>query len=107
MTLFISIDPGNKKCGLLLADIKSGKVIEAAIVSVNKFSDLVSLWNKDYQISKIIIGDGTNCQYIVKQLKHFIGGSFLFISNTQIRVSIPPGGGKLAIFVVPMCSWGL
>ena len=51
MNQFISIDPGNKKCGLLLADIKSGKVIQAGISSPDKFSDLVSLWNKDYKIS--------------------------------------------------------
>ena len=49
MSFYISIDPGNKKCGLLLADIQSGKVIEAGIASLNKFSDLVSLWNEDYQ----------------------------------------------------------
>ena len=69
MSFYISIDPGNKKCGLLLADIESGKVIEAGIVRSNNFSDLVSFWNEDYQICKIIIGDGTNCKYIVNQLK--------------------------------------
>ncbi|WP_269624215.1 hypothetical protein [Prochlorococcus marinus] len=69
MSLYISIDPGMKKCGLLLADIKSGKVLEAGIASFNKCSDLVSLWNEDYQICKIIIGDGTNCKNIVNQLK--------------------------------------
>ena len=69
MSLYISIDPGIKKCGLLLADIQSRKVVKAGIVSLNKFSNLVSLWNKDYKISKIIIGDGTNCNNIVNQLK--------------------------------------
>ena len=69
MSFYISIDPGNKKCGLLLADIKSRKVIEAGITSLNKFSDLVSFWNEDYDISKIIIGDGTNCRYIKNELE--------------------------------------
>ena len=69
MTKFIAIDPGNKKCGLLLADIKSGSVIEAAICSINSFPELVSLWNQDYKISEIILGDGTNCKYIENQLK--------------------------------------
>ena len=68
MSIFISIDPGNKKCGLLLADIKSGNVIEAGISSLNKFSDLVSLWDQQYNISKIIIGDGTNSKYIENKL---------------------------------------
>ena len=69
MSFYISIDPGNKKCGLLLADSYSGKVIKAGIASLNRFSELVSLWNDDYQVSKIIIGDGTNCNYIENELK--------------------------------------
>ena len=69
MSIYISIDPGNKKCGLLLADYKSGNVIEAGISSLYKFSDLISLWNEDYQISRIIIGNGTNCKYIENVLK--------------------------------------
>ena len=55
MSLFISIDPGNKKCGLLLADIKSGNVIEAGISSLNKFSDVVSLWDQNFNISNLMV----------------------------------------------------
>ena len=69
MTLFISIDPGNRKCGLLLADIRSRNVIEAGISSLNKFCEVVSFWNETYQISKIIIGDGTNSSFIEDELK--------------------------------------
>ena len=69
MSFYISIDPGKKKCGLLLADVQSGKVIEAGIAKLNKLSYLVSCWNEDYQISKIVIGDGTNCKYIFNRLK--------------------------------------
>ena len=69
MSVFISIDPGNKKCGLLLADMKSRNVIEAGISSLNKFSDIVSLWNEEFQVYKIVIGDGTNCKYIENELK--------------------------------------
>jgi len=69
MSFYISIDPGKKKCGLLLANIQSGKVIEAGIASLNKCYDLVSFWNENYNIRKIIIGDGTNCKYIKNELK--------------------------------------
>tara|TARA_Y100001968_G_scaffold170244_1_gene155793 strand:+ start:721 stop:1158 length:438 start_codon:yes stop_codon:yes gene_type:complete len=69
MSKFISIDPGNQKCGLLLADIKSGNVIEAGISSLNEFCDLVSFWNEEHDISNIIIGNGTNCNYFGNQLK--------------------------------------
>ena len=54
---------------LLLADMQSGEVIEAGVASLNKFSDLVSRWNEDHDISKIIIGNGTNCKYIENKLK--------------------------------------
>jgi len=69
MSIFISIDPGNKKCGLLLANMKSGNVLEAGVSSLNRFSHIVSLWNKEYNVYKIVIGDGTNCKYIENKLK--------------------------------------
>ena len=69
MSYFISIDPGNDKCGLLLADIQSGKVVEAGISSLKRFSDEVYLWNEQYNIIKVIIGNGTNCKYIENILK--------------------------------------
>ena len=69
MSLYISIDPGMKKCGLLLADLQSGEVVEAGVASLNKFSDLVSQWNEDHEIIKIIIGNGTNSKYIESKLK--------------------------------------
>ena len=69
MSLYISIDPGIKKCGLLLADVESGKVIEGALAPLNKLSDLVSLWNEDYKIDMIIMGDGTNSKYIENKLE--------------------------------------
>ena len=69
MSFYISIDPGIKKCGLLLADIQSGKVIEAGIVSLSKISDYVSYWYANHQIKKIIIGDGTSSKYVESNLK--------------------------------------
>ena len=69
MSLYLSIDPGIKKCGLLLADTQSGKVIMAGIASLNKFSNLISLWSENYKISAVIIGDGTNSEYVKNQIK--------------------------------------
>ena len=87
MSFYLSIDPGLTKCGLLLADIQSRKVIEAGIASLNEFSDLVSLWSKDYQISKIIIGDGTNCKNLFNQLKrnNFLNINFVNESGSTFR----------------------
>jgi len=87
MSIYISIDPGIRKCGLLLADIQSGKVIEAGIASINKFSDIVSLWNQNHQVIKIIVGDGTNCKYIENQLKlnNFININYVNESGSTLR----------------------
>ena len=87
MSFYISIDPGIRKCGLLLADIKSGKVIEAGIASLNKFPELVSFWNEDYQIIKILIGDGTNCKYVMNQLKrnNFLNLNFVNERGSTLR----------------------
>ena len=82
MSLFISIDPGNKKCGLLLADLESGKVIEAGISSLGKFSDLVLLWIEDYYVSEIIIGDGTNCKFIGKKLREKNIFNFKYVNES-------------------------
>ena len=81
MSLFISIDPGNKKCGLLLADRKSGNVIQASISSINKFPDLISLWTQDYKIERIIIGDGTNASYIEKKLRQLNIFNFNYVNE--------------------------
>ena len=81
MSLIISIDPGNKKCGLLMADMNSGNVIEAGISSLNKVFDLVSLWNENNHISKIIIDDGTNCKYIEHELKQKNIFNLIFVNE--------------------------
>mgnify|MGYP001340067031 FL=1 len=81
MSVFISIDPGNKKCGLLLADMESGNVIEAGISSLNKFSNVVSLWNEEYNVNKIVIGDGTNCKYIEKELRQNNISNWIYVDE--------------------------
>ena len=87
MSFCISIDPGIKKCGLLLADIQSGTVVEAGIASLNTFSDLVSSWNNDYQIVKVIVGDGTNCKYVEDQLKrnNFLNINYVNETGSTLR----------------------
>ena len=84
---YLSIDPGTKKCGLLLADMESGEVIDAGISSLKKLSELVSMWNEDYDILKIIIGDGTNSKYVESQLnlKNFCNVHFVNEEGSTLR----------------------
>ena len=83
MSLYISIDPGNKKCGLLLANFKSGNVVEAGISSINKLSDVVNLWNEEYNIKKIVIGNGTNSKNIEKVLKQNNISKFIYVDEKE------------------------
>ena len=84
---YISIDPGTNKCGLVLADMESGKVIEAGISSLTKILDLVSMWDENYEISYIIIGDGTNSKYVESQLnlKNFCNVHFVNEEGSTLR----------------------
>ncbi len=87
MSVFISIDPGKKKCGLLLADVKHRYVIKAGIVSLNRFSEVVSLWNKEYHVSKVLIGDGTNCKYVEHELNqnNIFNFNYVYERGTTLR----------------------
>ncbi len=87
MNVYISIDPGIKKCGLLLADKESGEVLEAGIASSKKISYLVSKWNEDHEIIKILIGDGTNSKYVANQLKlkNFLNVQYVNEKGSTLR----------------------
>ena len=71
MSKLISIDPGKFKCGLILAEISEKKVYKAIILESELIQDYVSNLNKDEDISKIIIGNGTTCNEIRGRLNFF------------------------------------
>ena len=69
MTRFISIDPGNKKCGLLLADIDLKIVLNAKVVRTDSVIRLINLWVEENKIDLIIIGNGTNSKSLESSIK--------------------------------------
>ena len=81
MSFLIAIDPGRIKCGLLLADVKSGIVIEAGIAKLNALSDLILFWENNYLIDKIIIGNGTNSKFIENELKKENFNNLTFVNE--------------------------
>ena len=81
MSFLISIDPGNNKCGLLLADVESRNIIDGGICSINTFSTLISIWYENYLIDKIIIGNGTNSKYVVNILQQKNIYNFKFVDE--------------------------
>ena len=68
MIYLISIDPGKYKCGLVLAEISEKKVYEAVIIKSALLEDYIRNLNKIEDISKIIIGNGTNSKEIREKL---------------------------------------
>jgi len=68
MFKLISIDPGKYKCGLVLAEISEKKVYKAIILKSELLADYVRNLNTFEDISKIVIGNGTNSRKIIEKL---------------------------------------
>ena len=64
----LSIDPGKRKCGLVLAEISEKKVYKAIIIKSEFVEDYVRDLNTYEDISKIVIGNGTTSREIIKKL---------------------------------------
>ena len=68
MFKILSIDPGKYKCGLVVAEISEQKVYEAIILRSELLEDYVRNLNNVEDISKIIIGNGTNSIQTIEKL---------------------------------------
>ena len=71
MAKVISIDPGKSKCSLVLAEISEKKVYQAIILKSELLENYVRHLNTYEDISKIIIGNGTNSRQIKQKLDFF------------------------------------
>ena len=104
MTKVISIDPGNSKCGLVLAEVSEKKVYKAIIIKSECLEDYVRDLNTIDDISKIIIGNGTTSRVILEKLYFFKKEIITFEEkNTTLRAKaryfqlFPISGLKLLI----------
>ena len=68
MAKVISIDPGKRKCGLVLAEISEKKVFSAIIIKSELIGDYVRNLNNIEDISKVINGNGTTSKEIIEKL---------------------------------------
>ena len=67
----LSIDPGKYKCGLVVAEISEKKVYQAIIIQSEFLEEYVRNLNSEEEVSKIIIGNGTNSKGVLKKLDFF------------------------------------
>ena len=71
MPRVITIDPGKSKCGLVLAEISEKKVYKAIILKSELLENYVRDLVTSYDISQIIIGNGTSSREIREKLNFF------------------------------------
>ena len=72
MSKFIAIDPGVSKCGVISADFKEKKVIQAEVIESNS---LLKYIKKKYQKEndlQFLIGNGTSSSYFIKELNQLL-----------------------------------
>ena len=72
MDTVISIDPGMYKCGFILADMKSKKILKAEVIQSRYLvSTVKKFFNKKENI-ELLLGNGTSCYKYIKDLDEFI-----------------------------------
>ena len=57
MSSLIAVDPGREKCGLLIADLDSGLVLDGRVVLKDNVLDLILQWKHDFPVQGIILGN--------------------------------------------------
>ena len=60
MCKIISIDPGRKKSGIVIADIELGKILNGKVIKSSDLIDLLSIWQNNYKVELILLGNGTS-----------------------------------------------
>ena len=63
MKKVIAIDPGHKKCGLLLADVECSLVIDGKISLNSSVVNLINYWRENHSVELILLGNGTTSKY--------------------------------------------
>ena len=86
MPRVISIDPGRRKCGLVLAEISEKKVYKAIILKSELLENYVRNLTAAEDVTKIIIGNGTSSREIKEKL-YFFKKEIIFFEekNTTYR----------------------
>jgi len=85
MKRVIAIDPGQKKCGLLLADLEKELVLDGRVVATDAVIDLVVRWSADEDLDGIVLGNGTSSKYWENKLKGFAPIEVVEESGTTLR----------------------
>ena len=85
MRKIIAIDPGNKKCGLLLVDLDAACVLDGKVVDRLAVIDLVIAWTAKGDLKKIVLGNGTSSKFWYRKLEGFAPIEVVEEKGTTLR----------------------
>ncbi len=63
MKKVIGIDPGHKKCGLVLADLEHSVAIDGKTSINSCVINLINYWREKHSVELILLGNGTTSKY--------------------------------------------
>ena len=72
MSKLIAIDPGMSKCGIILADVKKKKVIQAQIIESSSLLKYIKKKYKNENELRFLIGNGTSSSKYIKDLNELL-----------------------------------
>ncbi len=85
MEFIVAIDPGSRKCGLVLVNIELGVVLEGRVVSPNSVRDIVKSWMCISKVERLILGNGTSSSYLKEILEEILPVTLVEEKGTTIR----------------------
>tara|TARA_B100000700_G_C14830061_1_gene754059 strand:- start:164 stop:589 length:426 start_codon:yes stop_codon:yes gene_type:complete len=71
MSFLLSIDPGKSKCGIVLVDSLKEEVIDGQVIPSEALLNSIRLFDNDFDIEKIFLGNGTSSSKIKEILIDF------------------------------------
>ena len=85
MSKIIAIDPGKKKCGLLLADLDKELVLDGKVVDHLSVIDLVVSWKATGEVNSILLGNGTTSKFWQSYLQDLASIEVVEEKGTTLR----------------------
>ena len=67
----IAIDPGLKKCGVILVDKELRLVLEGKVVNSKSVIQLIDIWQRESEIDLIVMGNGTSSNNLTLEISKY------------------------------------
>ncbi len=97
MSRVLAIDPGRKKCGLLLVELHAGIVLDGRVVDQSIVIDCIKCWRSKEYFDRIYLGNGTSSSFWQKKLRGIAPITVVEEKGTTLRARYrywelwPPG----------------